>query len=1336
MKLTRLSLLSIVACLLSLVFLLSTTVTGYSRLQSAQRELRDLIELQHRLDTLSATSDMLLVQGAQDEFWAHYRGQAKALRRDLRALEEHSTALRATNRIDATVSALEELRAGQVLTSGSESEFATPAGEAPLHLPMRARIILSRVASHGMALDAAVASLLRDRQRALARQTRWIGGGFAAAALLFGCVCVLAFLLIQRRMAGPIRSLAATIRELAGGRNDVRAPVSGTDEMAHLAHAFNGLADQRQAAIADLEEHRRMLAESQRMAGIGSWQLRLDDMAVTWSEQTYRIFGLDPAEYQPTVDGYLEFVHADDRDAVRADQERLRALEPNEIEFRVVRRDGDIRHVHHRAAVEYDEAGAPERLTGTLQDITGQRRLTDYLHQYRRLIEASTDRFALIDSALHYTLCNQAYASLFQRDCADVEGRHINEVLGAMFGDAFVETDVRPHIEACLAGEPQSLETQRTYPHLGTRQVLIRYYPLAAPGGRIRQAAMVMTDLTDLKQAEAELREQRQLLDIAGRIARLGGWSVDVASGRVTCSEVAAQLYGIPQGRTLDVAELMDLYAPDRARVAAHYRACAERGVAFEDEFELRGAGGESRWLRTAGEPVCDQSRAVVRVQGAVQDITARKTAEREVTRLAQRLGTILDSITEAFITIGPDWRLDYVNAAAERLLQYPHGELTGKDLWEEFPGLIGTRIEQEYLRAMADGVSVDIEEYYAPLDMRLEVRAYPSEEGLAVFFRDVSERHAMLMQLEAQERDLRASRDELTQALETRQALINGLPAHIALIDGESNILDVNDQWRQFGRANDYHGPDCGVGANYLAVCETGIRQGADEAVSVRDELRALLDGERDTFTLEYPCHAPAQRRWFRLMAKRLSGTRGEAGESAAVLMHVDVTERKLAELELNRLAYEDALTALPSRNGFVRELQARMEAGWQQGAVVVVLDVRGLRDINDLHGYDIGDQLLRAIGPRLQHQAGEDAIVARIGGDEFAVFLPERSGCGAAQRRAAIDDGFARAFCIDSLAVDVSARFGYTLLGAEQRHFEDLLREAELALFQTSSGETASAWMPYTSVLHDEARQRTRLTHDLRRALERDEFRLHFQPKVDLSSGRLIGSEALMRWMHPEFGLQLPASFIPAAERSRLIGPMGDWAIREACRCLSSWNRDGLEIVRVAVNVSLVQFMVKDLTEAVRQALAEYDVAPGGLTLEITESVFERESDTLLRQLRTLHEMGVRLSLDDFGTGYSSLLYLQKYPFDEIKIDRGFVQRMLADDYSHRIVNTVIGIAGGLGAEVVAEGVETAAVRDALIEHGCHVGQGFYYSMPLDTEDFRWLLQKRRPLPLTDSS
>ncbi|MFW5969678.1 MAG: putative bifunctional diguanylate cyclase/phosphodiesterase, partial [Halofilum sp. (in: g-proteobacteria)] len=614
-------------------------------------------------------------------------------------------------------------------------------------------------------------------------------------------------------------------------------------------------------------------------------------------------------------------------------------------------------------------------------------------------------------------------------------------------------------------------------------------------------------------------------------------------------------------------------------------------------------------------------------------------------------------------------------------------------------------------------------------------IRYFPvaSAEGsgrnVGAVMTDITEIREAEERLREQEKQLRISRDELAATLETRQRLINALPAHIALVDGEGTIIDVNEQWRHFGIENEYSDPFVGMGQNYLTICESATGDCAEEASEAADGLRAVLEGEKDTFALEYPCHSPDEARWFRMMANRLGGD----SAPGAVVMHVDITERKLAEQELNRLAYQDALTGLPSRNGFVQALANRLrQTGWQPEAMVVMFDILRHRDINDSHGYAVGDRLLQAVGNRVTERCGENALVGRVGGDEFVVFLPGSADESSEQQRARIAEVFDEPFELGDLWIEATARFGYTFLAAERRAHEELLREAELALFESTSNENSDDWTAYSSAIDHEVRNRVEITRQLRHALERDEFQLHFQPKVELATGRLVASEALLRWAHPVFGLRPPNMFVPIAEQSQLIGPIGDWALEAACRQLREWQDARLDVVRVAVNVSLVQFMVGDFPETVRTTLKRYDVPPDALTLEITESVFERESETLNQQLRTLHDMGVRLSLDDFGTGYSSLLYLQRYPFDEIKIDQGFVRRMLDDSYSRQIVSTVIGVAGALNAEVVAEGVETTAERDALLEMGCRIGQGYYFSVPLESEDFRWLLEQRSNLPL----
>ena len=1083
----------------------------------------------------------------------------------------------------------------------------------------------------------------------------------------------------------------------------------------------------------EAETRRRedMLAESQRIARVGSWRLHLDDNRLEWSDETYRIAGVSPASFAPSPDAFFELVHPDDRDRLLTSVDAaVSAGQLHDTEFRIVRPDGGIRHVHELAERSFDTDAGGEVFAGTIQDVTEQRQTEEWLHEYRALVEGGDDMCAIIDADYRYHLVNQAYAHASGLDRDTLLGMRVPDVLGA----AYFEANARPGLDRCLAGETLIFEAERAYPGLGPRQLLVRYHPVVPRSSGARFVGVVLTDISAFKAIEASLAEQRRLIEMAGRIARVGAWSFDLPGVTVTWSATTAEIHAMPADCTPTVEEAVAFYVPEhRQRIRDAVTACTRDGTSFYEELQIEDAHGTRRWVRVAGEPVHDERGGIRGAQGAFQDITEQKRADLELERLNARLANILESITDAFLTVDHAWRFDYVNAEAGRIMGYRPEDLIGRDAWETFPEGLGTRFETEFRRAMEERVPTALEEYFEPFGLWLEVRVYPTREGLALYFRDVSERREMLDRLQAQERELRASRDELARLLDTRQALINALPAHIALLDGRGTILDVNEQWRHFGQQNDLADPAQGVGSNYLATCENASGDQGGDAARACEGLRAILDGSEQSFALEYDCHAPDRPRWFRMMANRLGPGRAREGEAGAVVMHIDITERKLAEQELARLAYQDALTGLPSRQGFVRDLNDLLaRTGWQPAGSVVMINIRNQRDVNDSYGYSAGDRVLVEAAARLRRHAGDGAIVARPAGDEFVVFLPERGDLAPAGHRTALEAAFEAPVELEGSRLDVGAHFGFTTLGARERPPEELMREAAVALYSGRHERRRDGWDAYTPELDAARRARVELTRDLRHALQRDEFELHFQPKVALADGALLSAEALLRWQHPERGPQSPAAFIPVAEQSQLIAPIGDWALREACRHLSEWQAAGLRVVRVAVNVSLVQFDVGDFAAVVRDALDAYEVAPERLTLEITETVFERESQALRRQLHTLHEMGVRLSLDDFGTGYSSLLYLQRYPFDEIKIDMGFVARMLEDDYSRRVVNTILGLAGTLGAEVVAEGVEDAATRDALLAAGCAIGQGYYYSYPLGAEDFRGLLEARATLPL----
>ncbi|MFN2360980.1 MAG: putative bifunctional diguanylate cyclase/phosphodiesterase [Marinobacter sp.] len=450
-------------------------------------------------------------------------------------------------------------------------------------------------------------------------------------------------------------------------------------------------------------------------------------------------------------------------------------------------------------------------------------------------------------------------------------------------------------------------------------------------------------------------------------------------------------------------------------------------------------------------------------------------------------------------------------------------------------------------------------------------------------------------------------------------------------------------------------------------------------------------------------------------------------------VAVKQDITSLKQAQQKLSLLAYTDNLTGLQNRNGFSRQLERRIEEHpWNPEGAVVAIDIAGLRDINDVYGYEIGDRLLTQFGQRLSAISENTVLAGRIGGDEFMVLIVPGSGSSLDDCLDSALKTLFPAFEFDGIDIGVKLRVGYTRLGENKRSAENLLREAERAL-ALHREEPSLPWIAYSERIQKNTDKRLAMTRELRQALAENQLELHFQPKVDLATGTLIACEALLRWNHPKRGLISPGEFIPIAEQSQLIAPIGDWVLRRACQHLREWRDAGLEPVRVAVNVSVVQFQVSDFASRVQTVLDQSEVKPEELALEVTESVFGKESDTLLNQMYKLRDMGVWLSLDDFGTGYSSLLYLNRYPFNEIKIDQGFVFSLLSDSFSQLIVETVIMLAKALDAEVIAEGIESAAIADKLKDMGCYSGQGFFYSMPLEAEDFRWLLEQRSKLPLT---
>jgi diguanylate cyclase (GGDEF)-like protein/PAS domain S-box-containing protein len=445
---------------------------------------------------------------------------------------------------------------------------------------------------------------------------------------------------------------------------------------------------------------------------------------------------------------------------------------------------------------------------------------------------------------------------------------------------------------------------------------------------------------------------------------------------------------------------------------------------------------------------------------------------------------------------------------------------------------------------------------------------------------------------------------------------------------------------------------------------------------------------------------------------------------KSAHLIFQIqDITDRKLAEQQLHHDAFHDALTGLPNRALFMDHLKlaiARSRRSLTTKFAVLYLDLDRFKVINDSLGHTIGDQLLVGIADRLKKHLRPGDTVARLGGDEFTVLVEdiedESESVQVAER---VQKELSIPFTLSGREVFTTVSMGIAPSSTGYERAEDILRDADTAMYRAKSLGKAR-YEIFDKAMHARAINLLQMETDMRRALERDEFLLHYQPIVALDNFRLRGFEALVRWQHPERGFISPMDFIPVAEETGMIIQLGEWVMHEACKQMQRWQKifPVDPPLFISVNLSSKQFSQNTLISSFSTILQETGVKPQTVKLEITESVVMENIDTATDMLRQLRALGVQLAIDDFGTGYSSLSYLHRFPIDTLKIDRSFVTRMSENNENTEIVRTIIVLAQNLGMDVVAEGVETNEQLFLLQKLGCENGQGYFFSKPVNAD------------------
>ena len=491
------------------------------------------------------------------------------------------------------------------------------------------------------------------------------------------------------------------------------------------------------------------------------------------------------------------------------------------------------------------------------------------------------------------------------------------------------------------------------------------------------------------------------------------------------------------------------------------------------------------------------------------------------------------------------------------------------------------------------------------------------------------------------------------------------------------------------------------------------------DDADRVRLDLNASVEGVSRHFESEYRLkHRDGTYRW--MLSRGMAVRDGDNTAYRMAGSQTDITESKWIAEQLQRDAFYDPLTKLPNRALFMDRLGHAVTRGKRLKSYnfgVLFLDLDRFKLINDTLGHSVGDDLLVQTAERIGRFIRPGDTLARLGGDEFVILLEDIKEVGCtifvAER---IKKLLGEPFCLDGREVFTTASVGIAVSSGKYDRPEELLRDADIAMYRAKA-EGRGSYVMFDPSMQKATAELMRLENDLRRALERNEFRMFYQPIVDLDTNRLASLEALIRWQHPTRGLISPGTFIPIAEETGLIIPIGEWALYDVCRKMRTWHDQGAD-VRVAVNLSTRQLRDKNFPSLLRKILDETRVDPGDLDLEITESAVINDWDVVVATLSALQELGVRLCLDDFGTGYSSLSYLHRLPVSKLKIDRSFLQKMESSSEHSGIIRAILDLANTLKMEVVAEGIETQGQLAQLKEMKCKLGQGYLFAKPQDEQ------------------
>ena len=834
-----------------------------------------------------------------------------------------------------------------------------------------------------------------------------------------------------------------------------------------------------------------------------------------------------------------------------------------------------------------------------------------------------------------------------------------------------------------------------------------------------------MRNITQQREQEQELRDSRERLSLALESAELGTWDWHIPSNILYGSPRASQLHGMADEPYHGSFANFFAGVPEVEQAAMRQ---AYRDVVYGERkdyqitYSSQFANGEVHYLESTAKLYRDSDGRPLRMVGILMDISERVQRVQRLAASEEKFATLFQAspdpicvsrvVDGVFIEVNPSfcstfgWKAEDITGKSAKDIRF----WADHDLRERLGAQLRearelNNVEARYYTRAGDELTCVVSSRYITVDR---------QQCITTTFRNITERQ----QAQAA---LKASEEKFAKAFHSS-------PDAITITELENGrYIEVNEG---FFRLTGFR-PEEVIG-----------RTSADLNVwakpSERERLMELLNRDGRVHHLE-------------MLGRHRDGTLKQVevsvepidlnGESCLLLTARDIDELKKAHAQIQHLAYHDPLTNLPNRALLMDRLtqQIALLTRHDLRGALLFLDLDHFKHINDSLGHPVGDAVLKMVTARLEASVRQEDTVARLGGDEFVVLLSglegKRSEVMRQVRQIAekLRQLLAEPMLLDSHRLQVTPSMGIALIPDHGNTPADLLKRADIALYRAKDSGRNAIQM-FRKSMQEAASERLRLENDLRQALVRGEFTLHFQPQVDARNGTIIGAEALLRWTHPTLGPQSPAQFIHVLEESGLILEVGGWVMAEACRACAQLLADGLieaENFSLCVNISPLQFRQNNFVERVSNSLRDSQLPHSMLKLEVTEGIVIQNIDDTIAKMLRLKKIGVTFAMDDFGTGYSSLTYLKRLPVDVLKIDQSFVRDATNDPNDAEIIRAIVAMARSLGLEMIAEGVEQQDQQDFLLKEGCHFYQGYLYSRPVPLADFRALLPQAPHAP-----